>query len=251
MAPMVPLRVAPHLSNVSVTNNNTTDGIEVDSGATLTLTDDVVDGGTITVEDGATLTLIGTQITDYAIVNVDLGGTLNLFDSSIDTQQSTFLGLVTVESGKVVYLTNELVLGGIIVDATGALNLAGNDTINNDKIYNGALNNAGYIYVSDAGGIGNTIEHADGDNGPGATIGLGTNIITNTGFIAVGATTTSATSPTPATTTTGTLTLSDDWVANSGGTITVTGQGTLNLAGDALADDLVPGRRSTVAAMAG
>ena len=39
------------LENLSVTNNNSTDGIEVDNGATLTLTDDFVYGGTITVQD--------------------------------------------------------------------------------------------------------------------------------------------------------------------------------------------------------
>ena len=48
---------------LSVANNNSTNGIEVDNGATLTLTGDVVYGGTITVEDGPLLSLILKSLT--------------------------------------------------------------------------------------------------------------------------------------------------------------------------------------------
>ena len=93
--------------------------------------------------------------------------------------------------------------GTITVDATDTLDLTGRDTINN-----GQFNNAGTIKVT---GTGNEIENETG----GSVIGSGTNSLTNTGMLEVA----------------GTLTLLDDLVTNTGGTLTVNSTGTLNLTG--------------------
>ena len=89
------------------------------------------------------------------------------------------------------------------MDSTGTLGSTGGDTINN-----GQFNNAGTVKVTSTG---NEIENETG----GSVIGSGTNSQTNTGTLEVA----------------GTLTLLDDLVTNTGGTVTVDATDTLDLTG--------------------
>ena len=172
-----------------IQNNNI---LIVDSGTTLNLTDDYFSGGTITVDSGGILNLTDTTITSADLNNE--GGAINIFGTTtIDTIQSILVGQTTVESGQILDLNNELVLGSITVEgasavpavAAGVLNIQSNDTIEN-----GALDNAGQINVT---GTVNEIET--------------TTSFTNSGNIEVKAG--------------ATLTLSGDSLDNSSGTITV------------------------------
>jgi hypothetical protein len=173
--------------------------LTVDSGAMLTLTDDLVSGGTITVDSGAVLDLTDTDIVN-AQLNVDSGGVVNVFGTTtIDTIKSVLTGQTTVESGQVLILSDELVLGNITIEAAsglvsaGTLKLTGDDIINDGAPGYGVLDNAGQIIVS---GTNNSIENDDG-TAPG-----GVNIFTNSGTLEVQAG--------------ATLTLSNDQVADSG-----------------------------------
>ena len=211
--------------NVSGTGNaienetgfTNTGSITITSGGVLALTDDHVSGdGQIVVDSGATLILTDAQISGAELINE--GGTIEVFgDTTINTIQSLLIGQTIVESGQVLNLENELVLGSVTVDGSsgstpaGVLNLEGDDTINNNTIYdgttyNGPLTNSGRINVT---GTNNVIENDDG-TAPG-----GANVFTNAGTIEVASG--------------GVLTLDNDQVTNAGGTIAVDGGGTLTL----------------------
>ena len=192
------------LNGETITNTGT---LEVLAAGALTLTDDLISGtGKIIVDLGATLILTDTNISGAELINE--GGTIKVFGTTtIDTIQSLLIGQTIVESGQVLNLQNELVLGSLTVlgasgsSAAGILNLNGNDaidsnTIYNGTVYNGPLTNAGQINVS---GTNNIIENSDG-TAPG-----GTNIFTNTGTLEVLAV--------------GALTLGNDQVTNTNGTI--------------------------------
>ena len=176
-------------------------------GSTLTLFNDTVSGGTITVDSGGTLILDDTYMSADVHLNIEPGATLEVFDTTtIDTIQSVLLGQTTVESGTVLNYSNELILGGLAVDGpsglldAGTVNLEGNDTIGGNTLYNGqtyqgALVNAGVINnVSGA----NIIEDYDGTvTLPGGE----TNEFVNTGKLEIFAGSS--------------LTLANDVVANS------------------------------------
>src|SRR5579862_5902054 len=192
-----------------------TGDLEVASGM-LTLLDDRisgvsgmgVSGSTITVDSGATLIIDDTNIFGVTL-NVDTGGVVEVLGTStINTFEGVLYGQTTIESGQVLNLLDELVLGNITVDgpsgllSAGALNLQGGNVIEN-----GALTNAGVINVTGS----NEIESDDG-TGSG-----GTNVFTNSGTTEIFAS--------------ATLTLLDDLVTNTAGVLTVDGAGTLDLTG--------------------
>ncbi len=191
----------------NVFTSMTTGILYVLDGSTLTLFNDTVSGGTITVESGGTLILDDTYMSADVHLNIEPGATLEVFDTTtIDTIQSVLLGQTTVESGTVLNYSNELILGGLAVDGpsglldAGTVNLEGNDTIGGNTLYNGqtyqgALVNAGVINnVSGA----NIIEDYDGTvTLPGGE----TNEFVNTGRLEVFAGSS--------------LTLTNDVVANS------------------------------------
>ena len=194
-----------------------TGSITVTSGGVLALTDDYVGGdGKIIVDSGATLILTDTQISGAELINE--GGTIEVFgDTTINTIQSLLMGQTIVESGQVLNLENELVLGSVTVDGSsgstpaGVLNLEGDDTINNNTVYdgttyNGPLTNSGRINIS---GTNNVIENDDG-TAPG-----GANVFTNAGTMEVASG--------------GVLALDNDQVTNASGAITVDDGGTLTL----------------------
>ena len=98
-----------------------------------------------------TLNLIDTTVTGNADLIND-GGTINIIrTTTINTIQSVLVGQTTVESGQVLDLSDELVLGSLTIAgpttspavAAGTLNIQGDDTIEN-----GVLDNAGQINVT-------------------------------------------------------------------------------------------------------
>ena len=192
-------------------------GILIDGTSTL-----LVDVGLLKLDGGGTVTLEGTitgaapnagneledvdnpitatgpaaTISNLHFVNgttlLVTGGTLTLNDDQFDNFLTS--GLTTT-------------YGTITIDSTGTLALTGDATIND-----GVLDNLGHITVS---GTGNEIENENGSNGPGGS--GGTNIFTNSGTLEVlGG---------------GVLTLLDDLVTNTLGTIVVDATGTLYLTG--------------------
>ena len=184
------------LDGVVVTDTNaggTNPGIDVASGAVLTLNDQTqiisTDSGTLQIESGGELLIAAGSGLDSA---AGRGATL---DGVIVTNTGT------LEVAGTLTLTNDLVTnsGGIItVDSAETLDLTGSDTINSGQLNN----NGGLIKVTNTG---NLIENESG----------GTNGFTNTGTLEVA----------------GTLTLTNDLVTNSGGIITVDSAETLDLTG--------------------
>ena len=105
------------ISNVTVTDvgTNTNPAQLVVSGGTLTLNNDLFNGGAIeiTVDAGASLVLNSTDITD-AILDTKAGSTLTVPGNSlIETINSTFAGTNTVGTGVTLTLTDESVTGTI------------------------------------------------------------------------------------------------------------------------------------------
>ena len=192
----------------SLTNTGT---LEV--AGTLTLLDDLVTntGGTVTVDATDTLDPDRRRHHQQRPVQqrrpVKVTGTGNEIENetggtpyTVGTNSLTNTG--TLEVAGTLTLLDDLVTntgGTVTVDATDTLILTGGDTINN-----GQFNNAGTVKVT---GTGNEIENETG----GTVIGSGTNSLTNTGTLEVA----------------GTLTLLDDLVTNTGGTVTVDATDTL------------------------
>ena len=138
------------LDGLLVHDDNTTDGIDVASGAILTLDDaTVISGGTLTVEGTGKLliaagsgqdaapghgaTLDSTTVTNLGSIEVS-GTTLTLDDTS-----KIFGGTITVDGGgKLVMdgsgLGDTISGSAITVDASGMLNMTGIDTISGGSL---------------------------------------------------------------------------------------------------------------------
>ena len=192
------------ISNVTVTDVGSSSQLTVVSG-TLTLDSNSFNGGliTITIEPGATLNVDNSLIGDAILHN--LGGTLNVSNSTIETINSTLSGNNTVEPGQTFTLVDELVTGtitnegtiqietkglpphGVIFDGVAVTNVASADGIEvgvtstpTFLLEDGATISGGFLTITS----GSTLDVERGTSGPGAVLdGV---LITNNGVVEVG-----------------------------------------------------------------
>lgn len=153
----VKLKDGAKIQGGPITNNGT---LEIAGAATL-LNDVLTNTGhTVTIDDGQTLTLSGTEITGGTINNFNgaSGGTIDVTgDSKIDGNATLNKGAVTVESGKTLTLDDATVAGSAItnggivkVDASKKLTLAGASLTGGTLTIVGTLASSGATTITDA-----------------------------------------------------------------------------------------------------
>ena len=193
------------ISNVIVTDGSNSELTIAGVGTTLTLENDVFKGGliTITIDPGATLNVDNSFIGDAIVIN--LGGTLNIANSTIETINSSLSGNNTVKPGQTLTLVDELVTGtitnegivdietngsaphGVIFDGVAVTNIAPGDGIEvgltsapTFLLEDGATIGGGFLSITS----GSTLDVERGTSGPGAIL-VGV-LVTNNGVIEVG-----------------------------------------------------------------
>lgn len=219
-----------------IVNNGT---LEISGPATL-LNDVVTNHGTVTVDDGQTLTLSNTEISGGAIGGI---GTIDVTgDSAIDGGATLNTSFVTIESGATLALDDVIVSGTSIADS-GILkvNVGKKLTLNGVSVTGGQLNVLGTLASSGASTVTNAsvtnsglieaiggvltlaattsaaIANAGTLRANGAELAIDHQAVTNTGTLAA--------------INDGTLKLTAMTVTNTGGTVSVASGSTLNLAG--------------------
>ncbi|QPF91352.1 VCBS domain-containing protein [Bradyrhizobium commune] len=226
-----------------VTNSGT---LEIAGAATL-LNDVVTNNGTVTVDDGQTLKLSGTEITGGTINNYSgaSGGTIDVTaDSTIDGNATLNKGAVTVESDVTLKLNDATVSGTAItndgtvkVDASKKLTLAGASLTGGTLTVAGTLDSSGSATITNANISNSYLIEAIGGvlalvaTTPAAAItNDGGTIQANTGELDINGEAVTNTG-TLAAINDGTLKLISMTVTNTGGAVSIESGSTLDLSG--------------------
>ncbi len=148
------------LDGLLVHDDNTTDGIDVASGAVLTLDDaTVISGGTLTVEGTGKLLIAagsgqdaapnrGATIESDTLTNagtIEVSGTLTLLSDTVDNSG----GLVTIDAGGVLAMTGaDTISGGTVTVSSGGQLIASGSSDTIEDSASVTIDSGGLLAVS-------------------------------------------------------------------------------------------------------